>query len=234
MAPVDPAPEAADPGVSAQELVVLGGGEHARVVIEAALASPGTWRVTGLVDPTPAERTVALTGVPRLADDVAFATGFLAAPPAERPHLVLGIGLPGGAAARTALVAAFGPAASWATVVHPAGWVSPSAALGPGTVILAGAVVNAGAFVGAHVIVNSGAVVEHDARIGDRAHIAPGAVLGGGAAVGDGTMIGLGALVRDHVTVGAGAVVGMGAVVVADVPAGVTVGGNPARELGRG
>lgn len=39
----------------------------------------------------------------------------------------------------------------------------------------------------------------------------------------------MGALVRDHVIVGADAVVGMAAAVTADVPAGVTVVGVPAR-----
>lgn len=43
-------------------------------------------------------------------------------------------------------------------------------------------------------------------------------------------MIGLGARIRDHVTVGDGATVAMGAVVVADVAAGTTVFGIPARE----
>jgi acetyltransferase EpsM len=233
MAPVNPSPEATDPGVSAEALVVLGGGEHARAVIEAARTVPGAWRVTGLVDPAPAARTVALTGVPRLGDDAWFAAAHRAATPADRPRLVLGIGVPGGTAARRALVDALGPDAAWAVVIHAGAWVSPSASLAPGAVVLAGAAVNAGAEIGPHAIVNTGAVVEHDVRIGAGAHVGPGAVIGGAAAVGDGAMIGLGALVRDHVTVGADAIVGMGSVVVADVAPGMTVAGNPARELAR-
>jgi acetyltransferase EpsM len=233
MAPVDPSPEAADPGVSAEALVVLGGGEHARVVIEAARSAPGAWRVTGLVDPATADRTVALTGVPRLGDDAWFAAAYRSTTEADRPRLVLGIGVPGGSAARLALLDAMGPGAAWAVVIHATAWVSPSASLAPGVVVLAGAAVNAGAQIGAHAIVNTGAVVEHDVRVGAGAHVGPGAVIGGGAAVGDGAMVGLGALVRDHVTVGRGAIVGMGAVVVADVAPGSTVAGNPARELAR-
>lgn len=220
--------------MSGQQLVVLGGGEHARVVIEAARSIPGAWRVVGLADPGPVERTLALTGVAHLGDDAAFAARYLATDAGDRPWLVLGIGLPAGVNARAALVRRFGADAAWATVVHGAAWVSPSATVGAGTVVLAGAVVNAGATLGRHSIVNSAAVVEHDVTVGDGAHIAPGAVLGGGVIVGADAMIGLGAIVRDHVCVGAGALVGMGAVVVADVAPGATVTGNPARVAGDG
>jgi acetyltransferase EpsM len=213
----------------ARPLVVLGGGEHARVVIEAASTIPGAWHVAGLTDPRPAERTVALTGVTHLGDDDSFALRYGALEPAQRPLLVLGMGLPDGAAVRRKLASRFGSDLAWAVVVHRDASVSPSASLGPGTVVFAGAVVQAGAVIGRHVIVNSAAVVEHDVQVGDRAHVAPGAVVGGGAVIGEDAFVGLGALVRDHVIVGAGATVGMGAVVVADVPPNATVMGNPAR-----
>jgi len=229
MAPLDPAPQAGDPRVIARPLVVLGGGEHARVVIEAASSVPGAWQVAGLTDPRPSERTVQVTGVTHLGDDDAFALRYGALEPAQRPLLVLGMGLPAGAAIRRKLASRFGSDLAWATIVHRDASVSPSASVGPGSVILAGAVISAGAAIGRHAIVNTAAVVEHDVLVGDRAHIGPGAVLGGGAIVGPDAFVGLGALVRDHVTIGAGATVGMGAVVVADVPEDATVMGNPAR-----
>lgn len=49
--------------------------------------------------------------------------------------------------------------------------------------------------------------------------------------VGRGASIGSGATILGGVRIGAGATVGAGAVVVADVPAGATVVGNPARVL---
>jgi acetyltransferase-like isoleucine patch superfamily enzyme len=47
-----------------------------------------------------------------------------------------------------------------------------------------------------------------------------------------GASIGSGAVILGGVTIGEGAMVGAGAVVTADVPAGATVAGNPARMLG--
>lgn len=214
-----------------RDLVVVGAGEHARVVAEAAHAG-GAWRPTGYtdrLDGVSADRPPEAGGraLPRLGTDEALADRLADLAPADRPWLVLGFGGP--PAARARAVAAFGPEARWGTVVHPAAWVSPTAALGAGVVVLAGAVVNTGAVLDDHAIVNSGAVVEHDARVGAHAHVAPGATIGGGAAIGGGAFVGLGAAVRDHVRVGSGATVGMGAAVVDDVADGTLVVGVPAR-----
>jgi acetyltransferase EpsM len=214
--------------VTARPLVVLGGGEHARVVIEAARTRPDAWELLGLVGPDAAERTVTLLGVPHLGDDDALAQRLAAEPTRTRPLLVLGVGgiAP---AVRRRLAARFSPLAQWACVVHERAWVSPTAKIGDGTVVFAGAVVNSGAHIGTHAILQTQIVVEHDVVVGDFAHVAPAATIGGGADVGPGAFIGLGARIRDHVRVGADAVVGMGAVVVGDVPAGAVFIGVPAR-----
>jgi acetyltransferase EpsM len=232
VAAASPAAQGTDRGarVTVRDLVVIGGGEHARVVIEAAHTGDSEpWRVVGLVDGEAAERTRQLHDVAHLGDDAAFQTWLEARPADTRPRLILGVGGGLDANDRRQIVAAYGELAAWATVVHAAAWVSPTAALGHGVVVLGGAIVNAGATIGDHAIVNTGAVVEHDVRIGSFVHVAPGAVIGGGTTIGDGAFIGLGSRIRDHVAVGADAVVGMGAIVTADVAPGVTVVGVPAR-----
>jgi acetyltransferase EpsM len=214
--------------MTGRPLVVVGGGEHARVVADAARTNSAAWRLVGFADPDPAPDAADRLGLANVGDDAALLAMLSTTAVDDRPWLVLGIGSIG---ARRAVIGRLGQVAAWATVVHATAWVSPAAVLGPGAVVLGGAVVNTGAAVGAHAIVNSGAVVEHDVRLGAFAHIAPGAVVGGGTLVGDGAFVGLGAMVRDHVRIGGDAVVGMGAVVTQDVAARASVVGSPARPL---
>ena len=241
MGAADAAAQAADPvgAVTPRPLVIVGAGEHARVVTDAARAATGAWDLVGCTEadppgtPGPSSEGAADTrpgGLPSLGTDAAYAARLAALAPEARPWLVLGFG--GHPDGRRRAVAAYGTAARWASVVHPAAWVSPGARVEDGAVVLAGAVVNTGAVVGAHAIVNTGAIVEHDVRVGAYTHVAPGVVIGGGTRIGEGATIGLGAAVRDHVSVGPGAVVAMGAVVVADVPAAAVVLGVPARPRG--
>ena len=205
------------------DLIVIGGGEHARVVIEAAQTDRRGWSIIGFVDPNGCGETVARLGVGRLGDDSALR---------EYPaaSAILGFGsLPKSNTRMEALERLSILVPSWATVVHGDAWVSPTAAIGEGTVVMAGAIVQTGVRIGAHVIVNSRVVLDHDVIIGDHVQLAPGAVIGGRATIGRGAYIGLGASVRDHITIGDGAIVGMGSAVVKDVPPNAVVMGGRAR-----
>jgi sugar O-acyltransferase (sialic acid O-acetyltransferase NeuD family) len=78
--------------------------------------------------------------------------------------------------------------------------------------------------------------VAHDCRIGDYVTFAPAVRCNGNIVIEDHAYIGTGAILRQGkpakpLVIGRGAVVGMGAVVTKDVPPGVTVVGNPARQL---
>jgi acetyltransferase EpsM len=210
-----------------RDLIIIGGGEHARVVIEAALSVPDRWRVVGLVDPMACEETVARMNVPRLGDDDCLARFPDAA-------LILGQGTQGPDDRRQRLVARTGAAPErWAVVIHNVAWVSPTADLGPGSVVLAGAVVNSGARIGHHCIVNTHACIEHDVMLGDFVHAAPGSIVAGGATVGKLSYLGMGSLVRDHRTIGQASLVGMGAVVTKSFEGGAVLVGVPARNIGK-
>jgi len=119
------------------------------------------------------------------------------------------------------------------SVVHPQAIVSRYALIGVGSVVFAGAVINVDASIGAGTIINTGASVDHDCVLGSAVHVSPGACLAGGVSVGDRGWVGIGASMRQLVCIGSDVVVGAGAVVVKDVPAGVTVVGNPARVMER-
>lgn len=207
-----------------QKLVVIGGGEHARVVVDAARSCGDRWLVVGYVDSRVCDEMQAL-GVPRIGDD-----SVLGASEHRASAFVIGVGGVGETAARMR-IAERASGLSWATVIHERAVVSSTARIEPGAVVLAGAVVNTAARVGPHVILNTAAVIEHDVVLGACVHVAPGAIIGGGAILGAGAYVGLGARIRDHVRIGEFAVVGMGAVVLRDVTAGARVIGVPARDL---
>ena len=212
-----------------RRVVLIGGGEHARVVADAFAAAGRAGELAGYLDRAPVDETTRRAGLPFLGTDDAFVW-------AGELGLVC-IGGPGRTPARRAIVERLaGRVAGWASVVHPAATISRTVDLAGGTVVLAGAILNSGVQVGAHGLVNTGAIVEHDVTLGAHVQVSPGAVLGGGVRIGEGAYVGLGAVIRDHITVGDGSVVGMGAVVTKDVPAGVLAVGHPARHrsLSRG
>lgn len=216
--------------MTGRPLAIVGGGEHAVVVLEAARSQPGVWHVVGFSDASRTSRLARLEpGLEDYGDDASLASRH-AGDPDDAPALILGIGGGTRPGVRAALVNGFAADADWATIVHAMASVSPSARLGPGCFIGAGAVIQAEVVAGRHVIVNSGAIVEHDVVLGDFCHVGPGAAIGGGTRIGAGVFVGLGARVRDHIEVGDGATIGMGAVVVGDVGPDRRMVGVPARE----
>jgi sugar O-acyltransferase (sialic acid O-acetyltransferase NeuD family) len=116
-------------------------------------------------------------------------------------------------------------------LVHATAVVSPSATLKPGTVVMPRAIINADSKIGMHCIINTAAVIEHDCVLGDYVHISPNATLAGDVTVGEGTQIGIGASVIPGIKIGNWCTIGAGAVIIKDVPDGVTVVGNPGREV---
>jgi acetyltransferase EpsM len=214
------------------ELVVIGGGEHGRVVLEAAMSRPDLFTVRGFLDPSSCEETRRRLEVTHLGGDSEGLA--LAASGRDDLLFVLGAGAVGVSERRRQIVERYRQAgARWAVVVHARASVSPTARLGAGTVVMAGVAVNSGAEVGEHCVLNTGAVVEHDVRLGPFVQVCPAAAIGGGAEVGEGSYLGLGCRIRDHLVVGERATVGMGAAVVKPVPAGATVVGVPAAPLQR-
>jgi sugar O-acyltransferase (sialic acid O-acetyltransferase NeuD family) len=205
------------------DLVIIGGGGHARVVWE-LFEFLGRGQVRGFVDTHECIPTTA-AGLTHLGDD-----GYLLSNPGCRA--VIGFGSLQAWHSRMAAVVRLNHCvADWATGVHPHAYVSGSARLGVGVVVMAGAIVQAGVIVGDHSVINSGAVVEHDVELGQNVHVAPGSVIGGGTNVGSGTFLGLGASIRNSVSIGAQAVVAMGSVVIRSVGAGEHMKGVPARRM---
>jgi UDP-perosamine 4-acetyltransferase len=205
--------------------VILGGGGHARVLIDVLRAS-GTAEPCAILD-----ADSRIWGRDVLGVRVRGGDELLQSLVSEGiDAFVIGVGGTGDNGPRRRLFElALSRGLSPLTVRHPSAVCSPSSEIGLGSMVFPGAIVNAGAVIGQNVIINTGAIVEHDCVIGDHAHIATGARLASTVRVGAGAHIGAGATVRQCISIGESAIVGAGAAVVADVASGTTVVGVPAR-----
>lgn len=203
-------------------IVIVGSGDHARVVLEALQASGQT--AVGFAEATAGRSSgEVVSGLPILGslDDASWLE------PSGADAFVVAIGDNGVRRAAYEQCRALGLAA--APIVHPSATVLAGADVGPGSQVCAGAVIGLAARLGFDVIVNTLASIDHDCMIGDHAFIAPGVHLAGRVTIGEGARIGIGAVVREGIHVGDWATVAAGAAVVRDVQPHERVAGVPAR-----
>lgn len=209
--------------MSASDLVIVGGGGHAKVLI-GILKRLGAYTLLGYTDLTDNGE---ILGIPYLGTD-----DRLKDIRAERDSCaaVIGIGTVRISRLRKerrqlleTLSFLLPP------IVAPTAVVSEDVSLGPACVAFDGVIVNPGCHVGAGVILNTHCTVEHDCTIEDEVHVAPGATISGGVRVGSGSMIGVGATVVHSVSICEDCLIGAGATVTHTiVEPGVYVG-TPAR-----
>lgn len=195
-----------------RDVIVLGSGGHAKVVISTLLAAGR--RVRACYDDDAARHGMKVLGIP--------VAGLLREAPLDA-EAVIGLGNN-----RTRRDVAEARPLNWTTAVHPTASVDPTARIGPGTVVFAGAILQPDVEVGPHAVINVAATVDHDGRVGAFSQIAAGAHLGGTVELGEGGFVGAGASVIENRVIGAWSTVGAGAVVIRDVPPDVTVVGVPA------
>jgi sugar O-acyltransferase (sialic acid O-acetyltransferase NeuD family) len=206
------------------QLVIVGAGDHGRVVLE-LLRAAGE-RPHGFVEPGHAEGIGgrAVDGLP-LVGDLQDCLAW------RQPGARFVVALGDNRSRRAAYLRALELGLDAVVAVHPTARLLAGAVVEPGAMVCAGAVIGLAARVGANAIVNTGATVDHDNRIGPHATVAPGANLAGRVSVGEGAFVGIGAAVREGCSIGEWAMVGGGAMVIDDVPADARVAGVPARPM---
>lgn len=199
----------------------MGAGGHAKVVIDAALASGWDLAQICVLDDAPDRAGASVMGlriatpaIPETVDTVFHvAIGKCDARGSLHDRAVRNGGRP-------------------VTIIHPRAVISPSAKIGAGSFVAAGAIVGPEGSCGIGTILNHASIMDHDCRVGDFCHIAPGATLGGHVVVENNVLVGAGSVVLPGLTVGRGATIGAGAVVTRNVPPGQVWIGAPAREQG--
>jgi sugar O-acyltransferase (sialic acid O-acetyltransferase NeuD family) len=210
---------------SLQEIVVIGGGGHAKVVI--SILRKLNRHILGYTDP---KDHGAVLGVPFLGSDHELAT--LGAGP-KKLAAVLAVGQVGLGKARYELWTKLQlPALSFPLIVSPDAIVNEGVSSCEGAVVMDGAVINSGTRLGCGTIVNTNSTIEHDVTLADWVHVAPGATISGGVTVGRFSMIGAGATVIEGIKIDAGCVVGAGSAVVRDLTEPGVYVGCPAHRIG--
>lgn len=195
------------------KIILQGGGEHAKVVLDCLLDQGAN--VLGLFDP---KYHGELFGVAQRGQyDPSFE---------PEAHALIAIG-DNSVRKKVATLTRH----SFTNAIHRSAIISSRAKLGHGCMVLHGAIIQAQTVIGDHVIINTAASIDHDCEIDNFVHIAPRAVLCGRVKVGEGAFIGAGAVILPGISIGAWAIVGAGAVVTKDVGAGAVLVGNPASQI---
>lgn len=203
-------------------VVIIGGGGHAKVVIESLRAAGET--VAAIVDADPTPRAV--LGVPVVGDDLALAD--LRGQGLLKLFVAIGDNRLREKLGRKAREQGF----VLVNAIHPSAVISPSVRIGEGVAVMAGVAINADSRVADLAIVNTGAIVDHDCVLGAACHLGPASALAGGVTLGERAFLGVGARAIPGVTIGADTIVGAGGVVVRNLPDAVLAIGVPAKIKG--
>ena len=208
--------------LASKDLIILGAGGHARVIID--VAEETDYRLKGIIDINYKNRQEEILGYPVLGDidilnnfdptktGIAVAFGDCT----QRTHYFFemqksGYLLP--------------------SLIHPTAIISKHAAIGVGVFINAGTIMNSKATVGDNTIINTGAIIEHEVTVGAHSHICPGVKIGGRVSIGDNTFIGIGTSIKNYVKVGDNVVIGAGSVVINNVESNSTIAGIPGKPI---
>jgi len=205
---------------AAQQVLIFGGGGHAKTCIDVLRQMPG-YAIAGVVDaklPIGSE----VMGVPVVGRDTEEDlrrmrhTGVALA--------AIGVGAIGNQPLRGTIYQKLkGAGFALPNMIHPRAAIEPSARMGEGNLILANAVVGSCVRIGSNCIVNAGTVVSHDCSLGNNVHLAPGALLAGGVSVGSNTLIGMGVTVYLGVQIGSNVQVANGVTLYRNVSDGTRV-----------
>jgi sugar O-acyltransferase (sialic acid O-acetyltransferase NeuD family) len=207
-----------------EQIVLLGGGGHAKVLID-LIRTVGQFKIEGILDPVKKAGSsifdVEVIGNDDILSEL-YQKGIR--------NACIAVGSIKDNSTRKMLfqkakqIGFFIP-----SLIHLKAVISYKTNISEGVQVMAGAIVQAETQIKENTLINSGVIIEHDCYLGRHIHISSGAVLSGGVSVGDGSFIGAGSTILQGIKIGNNVIVGAGAVVIKDVPDGLTVKGVPAK-----
>jgi len=208
-----------------RDLILIGGGGHARSVID-VVESGHDFRLVGIADRQEKMGkhvlNYAVTSIDKQLTSLAN----------DNQYFLITVGQIETAEIRMRLDQKLTRAGGkLASVVSPFARLSDHASVAEGTAIMHFALVNAGAQVGRNVIINTQALIEHDVVVGEFCHISTGAILNGGAIVGNRVFVGSHTTVRQGITIADKVVVGAHSYVNQPITEAGVYAGVPARRI---
>lgn len=205
---------------NSRDVAVIGGGGHAKVIIDTLLLNK--YNVIGIYDDDHTKlgkaiyRDVKVIGSTNDIND-------------NIPNFICAIG---NNTVRKTIVEKLKHINWISTLVHPSAVISETAIINRGTFINAGVIIQSDVVIGEHTIINTGASIDHDTNIGNFCHICPRVTLCGGVLVQNNVFIGAGSvIIHNNLVIGENSVVGAGSVVLKNVDSNITIVGNPARKI---
>ena len=119
------------------------------------------------------------------------------------------------------------PEAKFPSIIHPSSIVSDSAIIGMGSVVIGPATIGPCCSVGEFCIVNNNAVLDHDGKMLRFSSIAPGVTCGGSVTIGERAAVGIGSTLYHNISVGNDTVIGGGSLVTKSIPGSCIAYGHP-------
>ena len=208
-----------------KEVIVLGSGGHAKVVID-ILCEMINYKIIGVTS-TNLKQGSSFQGYEVLGDDNVL--------PLYKQngikHVAMGIG---GYRHNNLRKTVFQKIKilgfEFANVIHPKSILSKTSKLGEGVTIFPGAIINTEVKIGDNVIIATGASIDHETIIENHALVSAGVTIGANAMIKESALLALGSKVISGVTIGSNSLVAAGAVVVNDIRDNQQVFGLPAKE----
>lgn len=107
------------------------------------------------------------------------------------------------------------PAISFATIIHPKAYISPSATIGGGTYIGLGAIIDSNAVVGEHCLILFNSIISRFVEIGDYTFISASVNITGGKTIGKSVYLGVKSTVNANIE--SNVLVSAGSLVIKDI-----------------
>ena len=211
------------------DIILIGAGGHAKVIIETIGKYYKHYNLIGITDNDETKINQTWMGIPILGDDSILRSIYEKG--VRKAFISLGTVkeyIPRLNVITSVKKIGF----QFVNIIHGSSIVSDNVKIGEGNAILAGAIINIDTAIGDNCIINSGSIIEHDCVVGNNVHIATGAKIAGQVKIGDNCMIGIGACVKQSVNIGKNSVIGAGCIVIKDIPENSIVVGVPAKIIG--